>query len=66
MNILRRFYLDTPDLIILLCAIAVFYGMKWTAKKFFPDMDEKKRDSITFGIAMVLFMLIIGIRYASK
>ena len=66
MNILRRFYLDTPDLIILLCAIAAFYGMKWTAKKFFPDMDEKKRDSIIYAIAMVLFMVIIGIRYAIK
>ena len=32
----------------------------------FPDMDEKKRDSITYAIAMVLFMVIIGIRYASK
>ena len=66
MNILRRFYLDTPDLIILLCAIAVFYGMKLAAKKLFPDMDEKKRDSITYAIAMVLFIIIIGIRYASK
>ncbi len=66
MNILRRFYLDTTDLIILLCAMAVFCGMKWAAKKFFPDMDEKKRDSISFAIAMVLFMIIIGIRYASK
>lgn len=66
MNKLRRFYLDTPDLIILLCAIAVFYGMKWAAKKFFPDMDEKKRDTITFAIAMILFMVVIGIRYAAK
>ena len=66
MNILRRFYLDTPDLIILLCAIAVFYGMKLAAKKYFPDMDEKKRDSITFAIAMVLFIVVIGIRYATK
>ena len=66
MDMLRRFYLDTPDLIILLCAIAVFYGMKLTAKKYFPDMDEKKRDSITFAIAMVLFIVIIGIRYATK
>ena len=29
-------------------------------------MHEKKRDAVTFGITMVLFMLIIGIRYASK
>lgn len=66
MNILRRFYLDTPELIILLCAMAVFCGIKWAAKKFYPDMDEKKRDSIAFGIAMILFIIVIGIRYATK
>lgn len=62
----RQVGLETPDYIIIVSVIAVFYILKWAAKKYFPDVDEKKRESIVYLIAFILMGVCMAIRFASK
>ncbi|MGN0674313.1 MAG: hypothetical protein ACI4KG_01045 [Oscillospiraceae bacterium] len=57
----KEYFLSTPQLICVGIAIAIVYAIKWAAKKYFPDMNEKNVNvisSIAFFIVLTIGFII--------
>ncbi len=47
------------DLVLVLVAALVIFGVQWVLKKFFPNMPDKAVSVISYGIGIVI--IVIGV-----
>ncbi len=58
MALMRRIRIRSwKDLVLVLVAALVIFGVQWVLKKFFPNMPEKAVTVISYGIGIVIIAI---------